>query len=199
MTSRALAEFGYARRRALRLCEVATDVRLRPLTYEDIEPPLHAALAAYVSGWEAYIEAVTREFLQLQVARADPLASAFAKILGDEAGRAIKRFNTPTFEESRGLILRFTGFDPFTILRSERLKMTSDQSRGRLDEVLKVRHAFAHGLPLPSFPWLTRYNREARLSRQSLKMVDILISDLSKAIDVGLSQYARNILKSAVW
>lgn len=190
MPSRSLRDFAAAKRRAQRLAEVATDRRLRPMTYADMEPPLHAALAAYVSGWEAYVEDVTVEFLDVLVASMEPKASAFAKTLRDEAARVIKRFNTPTFKDSRELIYRFTGYDPITAMSSPRLGMTSAQAQTRLDEVLSVRHAFAHGRPLPSFPWLTRYAQASRLSRRSVQSVSLLLTDLVESVDRGLAVYA---------
>jgi hypothetical protein len=190
MPSRALQQFVFAKRRARRLAVLATDRRLRPLTYDDMEPSLHAALAAYVSGWEAYVEDVTLEFLNALVGAMDPKASAFAKTLHDEAERVVKRFNTPTFDESRNLLYRFTGCDPFTVMMSSRLKMTTAQTQTRLDEILRVRHAFAHGRPLPNFRWLTRYAHSSRLSQQAVKGVDVLLTDLVEGVDVALSAYA---------
>ncbi len=190
MPSRALQQHLVARRRARRLAEVATDRRLRPLGYSDIEPPLHAALAAYVSGWEAYVEDVTLEFLNVLVGAMEPKGSAFAKILHDEAERVVKRFNTPTFDETRNLIYRFTGCDPFTVMKSLRLKMTTAQTQTRLDEILRVRHAFAHGRPLPNFPWLIRYAQGSRLSQKAVRSVDVLLTDLVNGVDKILSAYA---------
>lgn len=189
-----------AKRRAQRLAEIATDRRLRPLTYAQMEPPLHAALAAYVSGWEVYVEDVTVEFLDVLIASSDPKASALAKTLRDEAARAAKRFNTPSFQESRDLVYRFTGFDPLPFLASPRLSMTSAQAQTRLDEVLRVRHAFAHGRPLPNLVWLTRYAHTSRLSRTSVRGVASLLSDLAEGIDSGLSSYASQTFGiAAIW
>lgn len=200
MPSRALQQFYSAKRRARRLAEIATDTRLRPLSYTDIEPPLHAALAAYVSGWEAYVENVTLEFLDQLVGAMDPKASAFAKTLRDEAARVADRFNTPNFEESRNLIYRFTGCDPYSAMASARLNMTTAQAQSRLNEVLRVRHAFAHGRPLPNLPWLTRYAQTTRLSKRAVKSVDVLLTDLAESIDKALSAYARATFGvSALW
>lgn len=190
MPSRSLRQFTAAKRRAQRLAAVATDRRLRPMTYTDMEPPLHAALAAYVSGWEAYVEDVTVEFLDVLIALMEPKASAFAKTLRDEAARAVKRFNTPSFKDSRDLIYRFTGYDPITVMSAPRLGMTSAQAQTRLDEVLSVRHAFAHGRPVPSYPWLTRYAQASRLTRQSVRSVSLLLTELVQGVDRGLADYA---------
>ena len=128
MGSTALGRFYESRKRARRIASIATDRRLRPLTYVDIEPPLHAALAAYVSAWEAYVESVILEFLDVLISTSNPTASAFAKTLRDEAERAIQRFNTPNFDESRNLIYRFTGFDPYSEMNSARLGLNSNST-----------------------------------------------------------------------
>jgi hypothetical protein len=190
MPSQALIHFVASRAKARRLSLLSTDRRLRPLTYGDMEPPLHAALAAYVSAWEFFIESVTLEFLDREVLISASKASSLAKILRDEAGRAAGRFNTPNFGESRNLIFRFTGFDPYSVMNSPRLGMNSAQAENRLNEILKVRHSFAHGHPLPAFAWLTRYAHQSRLSRTAVRNVEVLLGDLSASIDTGLSTYS---------
>lgn len=200
MPSRSLRGFSSAKRRAQRLAAISTDRRLRPITYAEMEPPLHAALAAYVSGWEAYVEDVTVEFLDVLVVAMEPKASALAKTLRDEAMRVVKRFNTPSFQESRDLVYRFTGFDALPSMASPRLGMTSAQAQTRLDEVLRVRHAFAHGRPLPNLGWLTRYAQATRLSRRAVQSVDALLTDLVDGVDAGLNSYAATIFGVArVW
>jgi hypothetical protein len=170
------------------------------MTYLEMEPPLHAALAAYVSGWEAYVEDVTIEFLDALVTSMDPRTSALAKALRDEAARVAKRFNTPTFQESRDLIYRFTGYDPMPAMASARLGMTSAQAQTRLDEVLRVRHAFAHGRPLPNLGWLTRYAHASRLSQTAVRSVAALLTDLVEGIDTGLAAHASSTFGLArVW
>ena len=195
-----MGRFYESRKRARRIASIATDRRLRPLTYVDIEPPLHAALAAYVSAWEAYVESVILEFLDVLISTSNPTASAFAKTLRDEAERAIQRFNTPNFDESRNLIYRFTGFDPYSEMNSARLGLNSNQAQARLNEVLRVRHAFAHGKPVPNLAWLTRYSQQSRLSKKAIKDVEFLISDIAESIDAALRVYARSTFSSAsVW
>jgi hypothetical protein len=157
-------------------------------------------LAAYVSGWEAYVEDVTVEFLDALVTSMDPKASALAKALRDEAARVAKRFNTPTFQESRDLVYRFTGFDPMPSMASPRLGMTSAQAQTRLDEVLRVRHAFAHGRPLPNLEWLKRYAHASRLSQTAVRSVAALLSDLVEGIDIGLASHASSTFGLArIW
>lgn len=200
MSSQALRRFAEARRKARRLSDLSTDIRLRPLIYADTEPPLHASLAAYVSAWESFVESITLEFLDKQIVVSQAKASSFAKILRDEAARAVERFNTPNFSESRNLILRFTGFDAYPVMQSSRLRMTSAQAESRLNEVLKVRHSFAHGHSLPSFVWLTRYAHQSRLTKQAVRNVETLLGDLSVNVDKGLAGHAIATLGGpAVW
>jgi hypothetical protein len=200
MPSQALQSFLAARHKARRLSDLSTDKRLRPLRYEEIEPPLHASLAAYVSGWEIFVESITLEFLDKQITVSSAKASLFAKVLRDEASRTIARFNTLNFNESRDLILRFTGFDPLSVMNSSRLAMTSTQVQTRLNEILKVRHSFAHGHALPPLAWLTRYAHQSRLSKRAVRSVEALLGDLSENIDRGLAAYAATTIGGpAIW
>lgn len=156
MASISLNRFQAASVRASRLLQVSNDARLRPINYQQAEPALHAALAAIVSAWEAYIEAIVIESLDVIARGAAQGELALVNLLRGEAQRAIQKFNTPNAENCRDIVLRFTGFDAFPVMSSRRLGLTSHQARERLNQILKVRHSFAHGHEMPDFPWTTR-------------------------------------------
>lgn len=193
MASKSRSDFAVARRRASRLLAISTDRRLRPMTYEDMEPGLHAALASYVSAWEAYVEGICIEILDAVSRSANPHTGAVLSVLRLEATANIKNFNTPNFENSRNLILRFTGFDPYNFMIATDLGLTAQQTQTRLNEILKVRHAFAHGLSIPSLPWLTRYGITSRLSKKNVGHAGQIISQLVESIDNGASEHLKTV------
>lgn len=189
MASEANKKFALFRRRARRLLQTATDQRLRPLSYENMEPGLHASLAGLVSAWEAYIEAITLEAIDCLVDPSDLKRSAIVQVLRKEAQRATESFNTPNFDNARTLLLRYTGFDAYTSMQSPRLGLGVPQTQTRLNEILRVRHSFAHGLPIPNYSWLSRYGVSSRLTKRAVENVDILLGDLVAEIDRDLGAF----------
>lgn len=192
MSSKAKKQFITLRQKARRLLETATDRRLRPLKYYEIEPSLHAGLASLVSAWENYIEAVALEFITCLIDPAQPQKTAIVQLLQLEAKSITSKFNTPNSENSRNLVMRCTGFDPYTFMQSPRLGLNVIQTTARLNEILKVRHSFAHGFSIPNFPWLTRYGHNANLSKKIVQDVDRLISDLVNNIDINIEIHLFN-------
>lgn len=191
MPSRSLINFKTARLQALRLLDIATDRRLRPLRYEDMEPSLHAALASFVSAWEAYIESLCIEILEAIASCANAQTAAVLSVLQLEAKNNIEKFNTPNFDNSRNLILRFTGFDPYNYMTMGSLGFSVQQTHTRLNEILKIRHAFAHGFAIPNLPWLTRYGVQSRLSKKNVTLAGKSLSDLVKSIDAAAANHLR--------
>jgi hypothetical protein len=127
---------------------------------------------------------------------ADTQKAALVAILKTEALSHVSKFNTPSFENARSLILRFTGFDPFPVMQTRRLNLSAQQTQTRLNEILKVRHAFSHGFPVPSFAWTTRYGVNNRLTKSSVKDASILIMDLASSVDRALGAHLKNIFHS---
>lgn len=200
MASIAFANFDQAKRRADRLLSISTDVRLRPIRYEDAEPSLHAALAAVVSAWEAYVEAIVIEALDIVARGATPGELALVVLLKQEAVRAAEKFNTPNAENCRDLVLRFTGLDAFPVLSSPRLGLAAHPARERLNQILKVRHSFAHGFPIPDYPWTIRAGVRQRLTKRAVLEASWLIEDLVLSLDVALGSHLRAVFPTrSVW
>lgn len=199
MYSTAYKRYLIALRAGRRLSVIATDRRLRPVKYEEAEPALHAALASYVSAWEVYVENSTTEFVQKLQTNLASEGSAVATILLAEAIAAKSKFNTPNYENSRDLVLRFTGVDTYPVMASNRLTLTGPQTRDRLNEILKVRHSFAHGAPIPAYAWLQRYGTTNRLTKTAVQMVEALLTDLVRNVDIALEQQLKRVFRLSGW
>lgn len=193
MPSRARSSFILAKRKAARLLDTATDRRLRPLSYSEMEPGLHAALAAYVSAWEAYVEGISLEILDEIGLASNPRLNLVLAILKTEAQTATGKFNTPNFENSRTHIYRFTGFDPYNFMFANRAGLNVQQTQTRLNEILRVRHAFAHGFSIPNLSWITRYGIQARLSKKNVRETESIVTDLVGSIDKAAAAHLNSV------
>ncbi|GGT00608.1 hypothetical protein GCM10010156_68370 [Planobispora rosea] len=160
----------------------------------------HAALAASVAAWEAYLESVVREFLK---EIADPLNLTFTALrmlLEPKVEAELKRFNTPNSSNSRKLIYESTGYDPINDWNWPAKSMSGIAVRGLVDEIIQVRHSFAHGYKMPAYSWNVDSRGDARLTSTSLKMVSGLFLNLVEATDRGLDLYIKGSYgKLRVW
>jgi len=200
MASRSLTSFRQAKGRSERLLAISTDRRLRPINYADAEPSLHAALASTVSAWEAYIEAVTIEAIDVVAAGASAEVLLLTTLIRAEAKRAIEKFNTPNAENCRDLLLKYTGFDSFPHMQSARLSLAAHLARARLNEILQVRHAFAHGYRIPAYAWTTRYGIQNRLTKRAVADAAILIDDFVSVVDLELGRHVKTAFPTrTVW
>lgn len=156
-----------------------------------MEPTLHASLAASVSAWEAFIEDLCLELLDEIGRIPDARLQMVLSVLRLEAAKAVEKFNTPNFENCRNLLLRFSGFDPYPHMHVPRLGLSVVQTQSRLNDILKVRHTFAHGAPIPNLPWLTRYGVSSRLSKKNASEAGSLLDELTKSIEAAASNYLK--------
>jgi hypothetical protein len=168
------------------------------MPFDDVQACLHAALASHVAAWEAYCESIVIEFFAVA---ADPTRSDYAQVhqIGEAFAKArIKTFNTPNFDNSRNLILASTGFDPYSrwswAPRSQNVQWVKE----RLDEVLQVRHAFAHGFPLPTYKWTTAAKGRTRLTSVAIDDVAALLANLVKQTDTGLRTHLKTVFRRDV-
>ena len=112
MSSPAALKYVTSANRIQTLRRAATDKRLRPMSHDEIQVYYHAALAAYVAAWNAYISSLVRDFYDVT---GDPLNSKYDAIhtlAKDTAENALTRFSTPNWENTRALLERYTGYDP---------------------------------------------------------------------------------------
>ncbi|HKP98648.1 MAG TPA: hypothetical protein VJ385_23150 [Fibrobacteria bacterium] len=136
-----------------------------------------------MSGWQTYITGLIDEFFGELSNPTDPTYNSIHTLLKDSFSASKKKFNTPNWENSRELFLLFTGSDPSPSWVWSRRGFNIQQSRDRLNEILKVRHSFAHGLPLPSFAWTTSGSGRAALTNASILDTKAFVNFIVKQTD----------------
>lgn len=191
MPSMAAAEFGRARSSAGLLIRAAS---VRPTIKIDFAAHktscLHAALAMLVAAWEAYLERLVQE-VQREIA--DPSQaklSAVLSLLSAITQKETARFNTPSSDNSRELLIKHTGYDPINDWYWPKGQLSGVQARARLDEILKIRHSFAHGFSVPTnISWVKDRNRPGVLNVGALVSVDQFLTHLVFVTDRGMAAH----------
>lgn len=159
----------------------------------------HANLAALVGAWEGYLEAVVIEFLRVVSRPTDIGFSAIHASLEQRAQGFTKRFNTPNWANSRELVVNFTGYDPYSAWAASAPRMNAITAQRYLDDILLVRHAFAHGFSMPNtVTWLKLQHGQRLLTAKALGDVEAFITRLVKATDAGLMSHSRTVFGVSV-
>jgi hypothetical protein len=191
MPSLSADRFKLALDRARLLRTTATDKRIRPVSTAYVQSYYHASLAALVAGWNAYCVGIVHEFFDLI---SDPMRIDYNVLhenLSELSNRAISRFNTPNWENSRNLLLEYTGYDPFPDWVWRTRGMTSQDVQAKFNEILKVRHSFAHGFSIPSYPWTISSTGHARLTKAAVMSCEALFIHLVRQTDTGVAAHIR--------
>ncbi len=115
-----------------------------------------AAVALTVAAWQAYVDACVEAILStIQPAAGTPEEKHF-HLVNASTRTVLKNFSTPNAQKTRELFLN-VGFDPrphwtwtwygqlWTVLDAEQT----------INQWLDVRHAVAHGFPIPAHPIVT--------------------------------------------
>ena len=187
---------GVQRARTLR--DTTVDVRLRPIPREDVQTFAHAYLASLVAVWEAYLNELARNFYQ---ATAHPLRvdyHAMYEVARMASERAMERFNTPNWENARNFLIAATGYDPISDWTWLRRGLGVQDVRERLNQILRVRHSFAHGFAIPSYSWTTSANGRVRLTVEVLRETEAFFNNLVRKTDSGLQKHIQTIYGRAV-
>jgi len=171
------------------LRQTATDKRLRPMSRIQTQVYYHAALASYVAAWDAYINELTRNFFALTANPLDPPFHRVHSLARNAAERALQRFNTPNSENTRNLLVQCTGYDPIADWVWAARSMNAVEVRERLNQILRVRHSFAHGFSIPNYPWTATPTGRVRLTAKSLQDVEAFFRHLVTATDTGMKQH----------
>ena len=189
MSSPAASKYLIAASHIQTLRRTATDRRLRPMLHGEIQVYYHAALAAYVATSNAYISNLVRDFYDVI---ADPLNPKFDAIqtLAKRAGEnALARFNTPNSENTRNLLVQYTGYDPIDDWIWPHHGMTGLQFRVRLNEILRVRHSFAHGFEMPDYDWTQSPSGRVRLTSKAIQEIEAFFKNLVNVTDNGMKAH----------
>ena len=171
------------------LRKTATDKRLRPMSRDEIQVYYHAALTAYVAAWNAYINNLVREFYNLISDPSNQIFDAVYTIAQQAAENALARFNTPNWENTRTLLRQYTGYDPINDWVWTRRGMVGVLVHERLNEILKVRHSFAHGFDTPAYNWTQSPSGRVRLTSKAIRETATFFKNLVKVTDRGMKEH----------
>ena len=189
MPSSAALKYITAADRIQVLRKAATDRRLRPMLPDEIQVYYQAALAAYVAAWDAYINNIVRDFYNVIADALNPKFHAVYTIAQQAAERDLDRFNTPNWENTRNLLVQCTGYDPINDWIWTRGGMNSFQVHSRLNEILRVRHSFAHGFNMPAYDWTQSPSGRVRLTSKAIQKTEAFFKNLIKVTDKGMKSY----------
>lgn len=172
---------------------IARDGRLRPVPDQNAEIAYHAALTTHVAAWEAYLEELVRIFYSATAKPLLPDFHAIHTIALDRATVLLNKFNTPNFENSRSLLLEYTGYDPYPDWTWPARSMSTLAVKERLNEILQVRHSFAHGYSIPRYSWNISPSGQCRLTRECIKTTELFFKNLVQKTDQGMQRHIKNV------
>jgi hypothetical protein len=174
---------GFARAELLRVGRFANDsTPNRQILY-------HASLALNVAAWDAYLNDIISEFFFLVSNPIQQPFGAMTTLTRQFADRAVKKFNTPNFDNSRELLMSCTGYDPYADWTWPQKSLSVLQVKELLNQILKVRHSFAHGFAMPTFSWTQSNSGKVRLTNASVAHTAALLRHLIVCTDRGLSAH----------
>lgn len=191
MPSTAAEKFYEGLGRASFLRETASIRQLYRTPNQQRQIYYHASLASSVAAWDAYINNIINEFFSVTTKAIQPDYHAIHTIAQQSAQAALSRFNTPNWENSRNIVLLYTGFDPISYWVWPSRGLSSPQVQERLNQILKVRHSFAHGFQLPVYEWTRSPAGKVRLTAEALKYNERFISHLVRSTDKGLKHHIK--------
>lgn len=189
MKSPAALKYMISANRIQVLRRAGTDKRLRPMSHDEIQVYYHASLAAHVAAWDAYINNLVRDFYAIIADPLNPIFNAVYTIAKEAAENALKRFNTPDSKNTRDLLVQCTGYNPTGDWIWTQRRMTGLRVRERLNEILKVRHSFAHGFDMPDYDWTRSPGGKIRLTSKAIQETEAFFKNLVKVTDRGMKTH----------
>ncbi len=189
MASTAALNYFAAAVRVRTLRGAATDWRLPQRLPTEKQVFYHAALAGYVAAWDAYINNLVRSFyVEIENPRNAEFLAIYS-ISRQATERALMRFNTPNAENTRALLQQYTGYDPIGDWVWTRRRMVGIQVRERLNEILRVRHSFAHGFSVPGYTWTQSPTGRVRLTSEAIGDTEAFFNNLVRVTDTGMKKH----------
>jgi hypothetical protein len=165
----------------------------RGLGHKEVQALYGAIFVAQTAAWNAYVVRLVDCFFQEVADPAAPNFHAMHSLANSIVKLQLERFNTPNAENTRNLILTSTGYDPWTDWQWPAHRMNALAVRVRLNEILKVRHSFAHGFTMPSYTWNQSASGEIRLTLNGLGWTRLFFDNLVVSTDRGLKQHLNGI------
>lgn len=149
----------------------------------------HACLAMDVASWDGYINNVVKEYNESigDVTNNSLLNYRLSHNLLID--KRLEKFNTPNFDNTRNLIIECSGYDPVGVWSWPARSMIWQSVQSRLNEVLKIRHSFAHGLSFPTYAWLPQKSGQCYLNKKIVTDVEKLLIHLATSLDGGLKSH----------
>lgn len=186
MPSKALLKYKSSENRLKTLHKVATDSRLKPISEDEKLVYYHAALAVSVASWDAYIKNIIEEFYSVVADPTNTKFHAMYTISQKTTHTSLKKFNTPNWENTRNLLISCTGYDPYSNWSWPRRGLVAQQVKDKLNEILQVRHSFAHGFAIPTYSWTQTPSGKVKLTSKAIKDIEAFFANLVKATDHGM-------------
>lgn len=118
---------------------------------QDCDQALHmASVACAVGAWEGYLEGALVEFVAKTRVHAHSKAWPLIVQFEVMVRKVVTDLNTPSWEKAREVLSRVTGVDPYASWVWVPKFASQTDTKEFFDGLMSVRHAFAHGFPVPS-------------------------------------------------
>ena len=98
------------------------------------------------------------------------------------------------------ILEQYTGYDPINDWVWTRRGMVNQQVHERLNEILRVRHSFAHGFGMPDYDWTQSPSGRVRLTSKAIQETETFFRNLVKVTDRGMKAHIELTYKLAnIW
>lgn len=152
----------------------------------------HAALSINVASWDSFINDIVKDYYQTIANPLDLHFNAIHGKLNQLAITALTKFNTPNWENTRSLFISYTGYDPYADWVWPAKNMSAIHVQERLNQILKVRHSFAHGFNMPAYNWNQAPSGKARLTSAIIIETKSFFDNIALKTEVGLKNHIAN-------